>query len=40
MAAVPITEDMFTDPKIMSKWYTDGDMHTMYVGEIIDLMAR
>jgi flavin reductase (DIM6/NTAB) family NADH-FMN oxidoreductase RutF len=40
MAAVPITGDMFTDPKIMSKWYTDGDMHTMYVGEIIDLMAR
>lgn len=40
MAAVPITEDTFTDKDIMPKWYSDGDMHTMYVGEIIDLMAR
>ena len=40
MAAVPITEETFTDSSIMKKWYTDGDMHTMYVGEIIDLMAR
>lgn len=40
MAAVPITEDSFADPSISKKWYADGDMHTMYVGEIIDLMAR
>lgn len=40
MAAVPITEDSFTDSSISKKWYADGDMHTMYVGEIIDLMAR
>lgn len=40
MAAVPITEDSFVDPSISQKWYADGDMHTMYVGEIIDLMAR
>lgn len=40
MAAVPITEDSFVDPSISKKWYADGDMHTMYVGEIIDLMAR
>lgn len=40
MAAVPITEETFTDSGIMKKWYADGDMHTMYVGEIIDLMAR
>ena len=40
MAAVPITEDSFTDPSISKKWYADGDMHTMYVGEIIDMMAR
>ena len=40
MAAVPITEDTFIDPKIKDKWYQDGDMHTMYIGEIIDLMAR
>ena len=40
MAAVPITEDSFVDPSISKKWYADGDMHTMYVGEIIDMMAR
>ena len=40
MAAVPITEDSFADSSISNKWYADGDMHTMYVGEIIDLMAR
>ena len=40
MAAVPISEDTFTDSEIAKKWYSDGDMHTMYVGEIIDMMAR
>lgn len=40
MAAVPISEDTFIDKDIALKWYADGDMHTMYVGEIIDLMAR
>lgn len=40
MAAVPITEESFVDPSISKKWYADGDMHTMYVGEIIDMMAR
>ena len=40
MAAVPITAETFTDSGIMKKWYADSDMHTMYVGEIIDLMAR
>lgn len=40
MAAVPIGADAFTDKEILPKWYGDGDMHTMYVGEIIDLMAR
>ena len=40
MAAVPITPDTFTDADITSKWYAEGDYHTMYVGEIIDVMAR
>ena len=40
MAAVPITEDTFIDKDRMSKWYKDNDMHTMYVGEIIDVLAR
>lgn len=40
MAAVPMTEDSFTDSSISSKWYSDHDMHTMYVGEIIEAVAR
>lgn len=40
MAAVPITEDMFCAPEILHKWYKEHDMHTMYVGEIVDAMAR
>ena len=40
MAAVPITEDTFVDPQIMQKWYSDNDMHVMYVGEIIEAVAR
>ncbi len=40
MAAVPITEDTFTDAQIMQKWYSDKDMHTMYIGEILDVLAR
>ncbi len=40
MAAVPITEEHFLIPDIKEKWYADHDMHTMYVAEIIDVMAR
>ncbi len=40
MAAVPITEDTFNDKAITKDFYKDGDLHTMYVGEIIEAMAR
>lgn len=40
MSATRLTEDSFLKPKIMDKWYADGDMHTMYIAEIIDVMAR
>lgn len=40
MAAVPLTEDTFLDPEITKKFYAEKDMHTMYVGEIIEAMAR
>lgn len=40
MAAVPITEDTFIDPQIIPKWYSDHNMHVMYVGEIIEAVAR
>lgn len=40
MSATKITEDSFLVPEIKEKWYKDGDMHTMYIGEIIEIMAR
>ena len=40
MAAVPVTKDTFTDKNIANAFYADDDMHTMYVGEIIEAMAR
>ncbi len=39
MSATKITETSFLSPDI-KKWYTDGDLHTMYVGEIIEVLAR
>ena len=39
LSAIKLTEDSFLSPEI-AKWYKDGDLHTMYVGEIIELMAR
>ena len=40
IAAVPMGEETIFDHKIMPDFYKDGDMHTMYVGEIIEAMAR
>ena len=40
MSATRITDDSFLDSEIADKWYKDGDMHTMYVGQIIDVLAR
>ena len=43
MAAVPIEEAHFLDPEIKEKWYSGNDadnFHTMYVGEITDVLAR
>lgn len=40
MAAVPMPEDVLNDKSIIDAFYKDGDMHTMYVGEIIEAMAR
>lgn len=40
MAAVPMGKETFVDTSIMKKFYGDEDMHTMYVGEIIEAMAR
>ena len=43
MAAIPMTEAHFHDPEIKEKWYSgtdDGNLHTLYVGEIIEILAR
>lgn len=40
MSATRITEDSFLLPEIKEKWYKDGDMHTMYVAEILEVLAR
>ena len=37
---ISIEEASFTDKAIMRQWYGDHDMHTMYVGEIIEVAAR
>ena len=40
MSATRITEDSFLDPEIKEKWYADGNMHTMYIGEVLEVLAR
>lgn len=40
MSATKITPDQFLDPSIESSWYKDGNLHTMYVGEIMEVLAR
>lgn len=40
MSATRITEESFLLPEIKEKWYKDGDMHTMYIAEILEVMAR
>lgn len=39
LSATRLTEDSFLSPDI-KKWYADGDLHTMYIAEIIEAMAR
>lgn len=39
LSATKINEDSFLAPDI-KKWYADKDMHTMYVAEILEVLAR
>ncbi len=39
LSATKIDEASFISPDI-KKWYADNDMHTMYIAEIIEAMAR
>lgn len=40
MSATRITPDQLLDPSIEGDHYKDGNMHTMYVGEILEILAR
>jgi flavin reductase (DIM6/NTAB) family NADH-FMN oxidoreductase RutF len=40
LSSTKITPESFVVPEIMKEWYPDGDMHTMYIAEIIEAMAR
>lgn len=38
MAAIPFTPDQFIDDTLDQKWYSDHDMHTLYIGEILEVV--
>lgn len=40
MSATPITPEQFIDPDIKKQWYADNNLHTMYIGEIVEILAR
>ena len=40
MAVVPFSKEQFTDSDICKKWYENDDFHLMYIGEVMDVMAR
>ena len=40
MSRTPIQPEQFIDPSIKEEWYKNGDYHIMYVGEIIQALAR
>jgi flavin reductase (DIM6/NTAB) family NADH-FMN oxidoreductase RutF len=40
LSATRIDPDQFVDASIDGTWYKDQDYHTMYVGEIVEILAR
>lgn len=40
LSATPMTAEQFCDAGIDSQWYSKGDYHTMYIGEIMEILAR
>ena len=38
--SAPMTKESMLDSEIPSKWYSDDDYHTLYIGEITDFLAR
>lgn len=40
LAAVPITKESLIAFNLEEDFYKEGDYHTMYIGEIVDILAR
>ncbi len=40
LSATPMPAETFIDEEISTKWYPDGDYHTMYIGEVVEVLAR
>ena len=40
LSKTEMTPDQFIDPEIKDTYYKDGDYHTMYIGEILEILAR
>lgn len=40
MSATPITPEHFLDGTIEEKWYKDGNLHTLYIGEITGILSE
>lgn len=40
MSATPITPEHFLNGTIEEKWYKDGNLHTLYIGEITGVLAE
>lgn len=40
MCCQPILPENFTDTEIDGKWYEDKDYHSLYIGEVLTILAR
>jgi flavin reductase (DIM6/NTAB) family NADH-FMN oxidoreductase RutF len=40
LSVTPILPQQFTDKEIDKKWYADKDYHSLYIGEIVEILAR
>lgn len=40
LSSTELKPDQFSDSSIEKEWYKDGDYHTMYIGEIVQALAR
>lgn len=40
MSATAVTPDQFLDNTIEEKWYKDGNLHTLYIGEITSVLSE